>query len=78
MERNKDRCLEYNEKKRYTDEEIKKLISSMINISNLKGMDIKSRNEIFKKIKNNTGASNRQLSRVTGIGRGIKKHGLFQ
>jgi hypothetical protein len=34
-------------------------------------MDIEARNNVLKNIKEVTGASNRQLSRVLNIGRGI-------
>ena len=36
MERNKDKCLEYNERIRYTDKELEKMIMSIIDISKLK------------------------------------------
>lgn len=68
---NEDQCLEYDEKIRYTDNELIEVISSFIDISSLKSSDIKSRNEILKIIKAKTKASNRQISRITGIGRGV-------
>ena len=71
MERNKDKCLEYNERIRYTDKELEKMIMSIIDISKLKELDKETRDEVLREIKNVTKASNRQLSNVTGIGRGI-------
>lgn len=71
MEENKDKCLEYNERIRYTDKEIEKMIMSIIDISKLKELDKKTRDEVLREIKTVTKASNRQLSKVTGIGRGI-------
>jgi putative transposase len=69
--KNEDQCLEYDEKIRYTDEELMEIISSFTDISKLKSLDTKSRNEILKMIKANTKASNRQISRITGVGRGV-------
>lgn len=64
-------CLEYNVKSKYTDDELFKLINELLDISKLDVLDINSRNIEIKKIKDHTKASNRQLSRVLGIGRGI-------
>jgi REP element-mobilizing transposase RayT len=66
-----DSCLEYNVKNKYTDEELYLLINEYLDISKLEVIDINSRNIEIKKIKDQTKASNRQLSRVLGIGRGI-------
>ncbi|WP_416198655.1 MAG: Y1-Tnp domain-containing protein [Sporanaerobacter sp.] len=71
MEENDDECLEYRENIRYTDDELKEVISSFTDISELKNLDKKSRDEILKAIKENTNVSNRQLSRVLGINRNI-------
>ena len=71
VEKNDDQCLEYDPKKRYTDEDLKKEIAAYKNIKNLYELDIRQRDEILKKIKYDTGASNRQLARVLNIGRGI-------
>ena len=70
-ERNEDKCLDYNPPKRYTDRELKELISSIVEINSLQEMDLMTRNKVLKKIKETTGASNRQLARVLNIGRGI-------
>ncbi|WMJ77556.1 MULTISPECIES: transposase [unclassified Sedimentibacter] len=70
-ETNEDVCLDYDEKKRWTDEELKKFILTYQNISCLQALDKKTRDTIIKKIKEDTGASNRQLARVLNIGRGI-------
>ena len=70
-ERNEDECLEYNLSKRYTNEELEKLISSFTIINNLSTLDIETRDKMLKNIKRLLGASNRQLSRVLNIGRGI-------
>ena len=70
-EENEDSCLENEQKKRWIDEELIEFISSFLDKSRLLELDIKSRDEILKNIKENTGASNRQLSRILNIGRGI-------
>jgi len=70
-QQNEDKCLEYQPEIRYTDEELEIIISSSFDSDKLKYMDIKARNMALKKIKEDTGAGNRQLSRVLGIGRGI-------
>ncbi|MFO8191656.1 MAG: transposase [Bacillota bacterium] len=68
---NKDQCLEYKEKLRYTDDELKKFISKMIEIEELPAMEIEKRNKILRRIKNETGTSIRQLEKVLGIGRNV-------
>ena len=70
-EYNEDKCLAYNPPKRYTDKELQEIASSLVAINNLGTLDIEIRNKILKDIKESTGASNRQLSRVLNIGRGI-------
>lgn len=70
-ETNEDKCIEYNPKKRYTDEELKITISSLVEIATLNTLDRNTRDNTLKSIKEVTGASNRQLSRVLKIGRGI-------
>lgn len=68
---NNDQCLECNVKRRYTDEDLKELVSSFVDISTLNELDIGSRNKLLANIKEVTTSSNRQLSRVLNIGRGI-------
>lgn len=68
---NDDNCMEYSNKKTYTDKELSKIISSISDINRLPLLDIKNRNKEIKRIRELTGASNRQLSRVLNIGRGI-------
>ncbi|AOY78077.1 hypothetical protein [Clostridium formicaceticum] len=70
-EGSEDRCLEYNPKKRYTDEELEKTIFLLVDISILYILDIEARGNMLKSIKESTGASNRQLLRVLKIGRDI-------
>lgn len=68
---NDDVCLEYNYKKRYTDDDLRDTISSNIDIEKLGEVDKEERNKMLREIKEMTQVSNRQLSRVLGIGRGI-------
>ena len=70
-EYNEDKCLAYNPPKRYTDKELQEMASSLVAINDLGALDIETRNKVLKDIKESTGASNRQLSRVLNIGRGI-------
>ncbi|WP_090553955.1 REP-associated tyrosine transposase [Natronincola ferrireducens] len=70
-EESEDKCLEFNPKKRYTDEELKETIYSLVDISILNTLDREARDNLLKSIKETTGASNRQLSRILKIGRGI-------
>ncbi|MDO7785874.1 REP-associated tyrosine transposase [Desulforamulus aquiferis] len=68
---NTDSCLGYEEKKRYTDEELKKEIKGIVEIQKLQFMETKERDSMIKRIKKETGASIRQLERALGIGRSI-------
>lgn len=70
-EESEDKCLEYNPRKRYTDEELEETISLLVDVSILDTLDIETRDNMIKSIKESTGVSNRQLSRVLKIGRGI-------
>jgi hypothetical protein len=63
---------EANENNRvYSDEELIKLINSLMLADNLNDLDKRNRDERLRDIKRKTGASNRQLSKVLSIGRGI-------
>ncbi|WP_041719320.1 hypothetical protein [Alkaliphilus oremlandii] len=67
-----DKGLEYSPKKRYIDGELKESISLLLeDVSLLQTLDKPSRDSLLKRIKETTGASNRQLSRVLKIGRGV-------
>ena len=68
---NNDQCLEYNPKRRYSDEDLKEFVSSFVDINTLNELDIGSRDKVLANIKEVTTSSNRQLSRVLNIGRGI-------
>ena len=70
LERNDDQCLEYTPRRRYTDEELEKAISSLVDIPGINNIEKKAKETILKNIKSTTGASNRQLARVLKIGRG--------
>ncbi len=68
---NNDLCLDYYVKTRYSDDELKLIISRIVDIREIPVLEIKTRNEVLKRIKNETGASIRQLEKVLGIGRNI-------
>ncbi len=68
---NNDKCLEYVEKKKYTDEQLMDEIRKKYKIEKIKIMNINQRNSLIYNIKQETGASIRQLSRILGLGRGI-------
>ncbi len=70
-QKNYDNCLDYEEKKRHTDGDLRQIISEIIEIEKLPLMEIKTRNIVLRRIKNETGASIRQLEKVLGIGRNI-------
>lgn len=70
-EKNEDECLDYSPGKRWMDDELMEYIKELTDIKELSNLDKKSRDEILKKIKMETKASSRQLSKVLGIGRGI-------
>ena len=67
-----DRCLEHEVKIKYTDKNLKnEIVKFYDNPDLITDLSKKERDNVIKEIKKNTGASNRQLSRVLGIGRGI-------
>jgi len=70
-EENSDECLDYTAVKRWRDDELKAQITKFTDISKVQDLDKQSRDEVLKTIKHKTKASNRQLSRVLGIGRSI-------
>ncbi|MEA1960456.1 MAG: transposase [Bacillota bacterium] len=75
MEGNEDSCLDGGErrKKQLSDEVARKLITKLVksdNIQILQQMDKNERDIIIRELKDN-GASIRQLSRITGLGRRI-------
>ncbi len=63
--------MDYEEKKRYTDDELREVILEIDKIEKLPLMEIKARNSVLRIIKNKTGASNRQLEKILDIGRSI-------
>ena len=68
---NKDECLEYIEKVKYTDDELQVVLKERYGIDKISKMSIKERNQLIRIIKNDIDISNRQLARVLNIGRGI-------
>ncbi len=68
---NDDKCLEYENKIKYSDKELKKRIEKEYNIEVIKKFPKKERDKVINNIKIKTDASIRQLSRVLGVGRSI-------
>lgn len=66
-----EQCLEYIEKTRFSDDDLYQTVKDIVEPEKLKKMENVERNELIKKIKEETGASSRQLERVLGIGRSI-------
>lgn len=69
-----DRCLEPEEKHYHTDQEARDIIKKVCNIRNapdMQTMEIPKRNDCLKKLRREYNLSVRQISRLTGIGRGI-------
>jgi len=69
---NNDNYLEYDQKNKFTDSRLMSfIVENYTKPELIAGLPRTERNAIIKDIKMVTGASNRQLSRVLGIGRGI-------
>ena len=72
-EENEDKCLEDEEHFRLSDNEAQNIIfkvSKCKNIAEFQTLDIKTRNLYIKKLKEK-GLSIRQISRLTGLSKGI-------
>ena len=68
---NNDKCLEYMGKIKYSDKQLKAELKKKYPIEEIEKMTKEKRNKLIYKIRKDTGASIRQLSRVLGVGRGI-------
>lgn len=69
---NNEQCLEYEIKIKYTDEKLKdEALKIYDKLELIVSLPKEERDNVIKKIKQCTGASNRQISRVLGISRGI-------
>ncbi|MDO7786205.1 transposase [Desulforamulus aquiferis] len=67
-----EQCLEENIKVRYSDKQLKEIILKLYPKQDLiSNLTKEKRDEFIRRIKQYTNASNRQISRVLGIGRGI-------
>ena len=70
--RTSDQCLQHETKLKCSDEKLKnEILRSFCNPELIVSLPKRERDDVIKKIQTYTGASNRQLSRVLGIGRGI-------
>lgn len=68
---NEDVCLEYKTIIKYSDEQLGEILQRRYNIEQLKVLSGTERDKLISEIKEQTGASIRQLSRVLNIGRKI-------
>ena len=68
---NDDKFLEYEIKSYNTNERLKNIINSKVDLEDIRQLQKAERDEIICRIYESTGASIRQLSEVMGIGRGI-------
>jgi len=71
MDNNEDAYMEHEIRSVYSDKNLLEIISSISDINKMHEMNISNRNKELRKIRERTKASNRQLSRVLNIGRGI-------
>ncbi|KJS84537.1 MAG: transposase, partial [Peptococcaceae bacterium BICA1-8] len=70
---NEDKCLEYEERLRVNDDDIKLHFARLgvVNISDLHQLERSQRNQLIKVMKSMEGVTIRQLSRITGIGKSV-------
>lgn len=70
---NEDKCLDLEDRIILNDDEVLAYLKTLgvPDISTLQQMDISSRNDIIKKVKNLNAISLRQLSRITGISKSV-------
>ena len=70
---NKDKCLDYEEKKRLTDDEIRALLlqQGIENNTRFNTLDKETRSKVLKNLKLTEGVTIRQLSKITGISRSV-------
>ena len=72
-EQNEDKCLEYNEKTRLSDNEVREHLKKLglQSISELQRLEIDRRNVIVRELKSIEGITIRQLSRILGISKSV-------
>lgn len=72
-ETNEDPCLDYEKKRRLLDSTVRKYLlqHGISNTSNLQQMGKTQRDEIIRAVKSIDGVTIRQLSRITGISKGV-------
>ncbi len=72
-EKNEDKCLDYEEKLRLKDDEVRGYlaINGIKNKDEINQLDKSKRNKIISKIKSIDGVTIRQLSRITGLSKSV-------
>ncbi|MFZ7103335.1 MAG: REP-associated tyrosine transposase [Peptococcaceae bacterium] len=70
---NKDKCLEYKERKITGDDEIRSYFARLgiVDINKLKQLEKSKRDEVLRMVKAKEGVTIRQLARVTGIAKSV-------
>ncbi|GMQ58692.1 hypothetical protein AN1V17_30870 [Vallitalea sediminicola] len=76
MKFNTDQCLEYYNKIKFTDFELKDQLELKYDIKDINNIPKSDRDMMILRIRKETGVSIRQLSRVLGLGRGIIENAL--
>lgn len=71
LQPNNDTCLDFNQKIKYTDKELIKLLKNRYALNEVSDLPKSDRDKIIAEIKKEADVSIRQLSRILGIGRGI-------
>ncbi|MEA4848828.1 MAG: transposase [Clostridiaceae bacterium] len=72
-QQNNDMCMENNEKVKISDTELRKQLieSGIINLNEFRQLEKSHRDKLLKKLKSVKGVTIRQLSRITGISKGV-------
>ena len=72
-QQNNDMCMENNEKAKISDTELRKYLIEIgiIDLNGFRQLEKSHRDELLKKLKSVKGGTIRQLSRITGISKGV-------
>mgnify|MGYP000885567189 CR=1 FL=1 len=73
---NEDKCIDYDSRIKYNDDELKSIVLEKHDISNLHKLSVRERNRAIGVIYLDTDASARQLSRVLGVSYNIIRNAI--
>ena len=70
---NDDCCLDYMERKNLSDEEVRMFLNNLgfASISELQRLEKEQRDDVLRELIRISGASTRQLARITGISKSV-------